>query len=185
MQEQTGRFALLVTGEVTHLAIDDLRPIGLSFFHAIIACKGKLSHREHGDRLELFVGLRPDLGFEEVVTGLLNDIGHRHIRVRVIEGLTQRGHFLLDQPIVFVSFAFALGRFDQLIGKQRQNGLKDLLARGLCPQNSARLFDLTALLAAAMPGSCDQILLHLLPGNAFSLSGKRIQLGPEVLDDLD
>src|SRR5215469_17210011 len=35
-----------------------------------------------------------------------------------------------------------------------------------------------------MSRSCEQMLLDLLPGYACSLSGKRIQLWPEILNDL-
>src|SRR5215469_16214028 len=182
-QEEAGGGALLVAGEVTHLAKVDLGPIGLALFHPIVTSKGELPNREHRNRLEILIGRRPALRFEEVVASLLDHIGHRHVGVSVFHRLTQRGHFLLDQPIVFLSFPASLGRLDQLIGEQRQNGLEHLLARGLRAQDAPSLLELTALLTAAVPRSGDQLLFHLLPSNARSLSCKLIQLGPKVLDD--
>lgn len=91
--------------QVTHLRIVDLGSIGLSFFQAIIAGKGELTNRQNRNWLEVFIGLRPSVVFEEVVTGLFKDIGHGHVGVRVIEGLTQSGHLFLDQPVIFVRFA--------------------------------------------------------------------------------
>ncbi|HEX4716633.1 MAG TPA: hypothetical protein VH164_17075, partial [Ktedonobacteraceae bacterium] len=43
---------------------------------------------------------------------------------------------------------------------------------------------LTALLTTAMPGAGERILLDLLPGDAGALTGKGIQPGPEILDEL-
>ena len=61
MQEEAGGGALLVRGEVTHLAKVDLGPIGLALFHPIVTGKGKYASRENRNRLKILVGRGPAL----------------------------------------------------------------------------------------------------------------------------
>jgi GNAT superfamily N-acetyltransferase len=49
---------------------------------------------------------------------------------------------------------------------------------------AARLLHLTAFLTTAMPGAGEHLLLDLLPGDASPITGKGIELGPEVRDEL-
>ena len=169
--------------QITHRPRVDLGSRGRSFFQAIIAGKGELTNRQNRNWLEVFIGLRPGFVFEEVVTGVFNDIGHGHGGVWVIEGRTQSGNLFLDQPVIFVRFSFSLSRLDQLSGEQREDGLKDLFARGLRSQNPPRLFHLTALLATPVARSCHQVSLYLFPGDAFPITSKLIEGHPELLDD--
>src|SRR5215470_14719711 len=183
MQEQAGSLVLLMGHQVTSVAKIELGSIGLTFVHAIIESLGELPNAEHRDRLEVFIALGPGFGFQIHIASLLNDIGHRHEGNWIVEGLTQSRTLFLEQLISFVCTASPLGGFDEVSGEQRQNRLKTLLARGLCTQNTPSLFHLAALLPTAVARSRDQVRLDLLPSDAFSLTCKRIQLGPEFLND--
>jgi hypothetical protein len=78
----------------------------------------------------------------------------------------------------------AFGRLDEGIGEQRENGEENLFAGGLGAQDTSRLLHLAALLTTAMPGARECILFDLLPGDAGPITGKGIQSGPEILDEL-
>jgi len=122
------------------------------------------------------------------VAGLLDHVGHGHKGVgffpRIVHLGAQGSDLFFDQSMIFLGWTIALGWSDQAFGKQRQNGVEDLLATRLRPQDSARLFHLAAFLPTAMPTAMRQVFFHLLPGRASSLCGKEIKMRPEVGDDL-
>lgn len=68
--------------------------VGLAFFHAIVAGKGELPHREDRRELKLLIGDREGLGLQIAIAGLPQDSGHRHeglpLLLRVLHLSTQR-----------------------------------------------------------------------------------------------
>src|SRR6516225_7010702 len=86
--------------------------------------------------------------------------------------------------MIFPRWAFPLGRFDKLLGEQGHNRAKHLLAVGLGAQDAAHLLHLAAFLSAAMTRSRDEMALHLLPGRPCSITGKEIELRPQLRDHL-
>src|SRR5215471_10804190 len=86
--------------------------------------------------------------------------------------------------MIFARGALSLGGFDQAEGEQGHNGFKDLLATGLSTQHSSSLFHLIALLSAAMPGSADEMALHVLPGWPGPRTGEEVEVRPQLRDHL-
>src|SRR5260370_185249 len=84
------------------------------------------------------------------------------------------GGLLVDLPVVFASRMFPSPRSDQSLRKQRQNALEDLLAAGLCPQDSARLLHFAAFLSIAVPRPTEQMCFYLLPGRTGAISHQEI-----------
>jgi hypothetical protein len=138
--------------------------------------------------LKLFIGRGERFGLQVPITRLLNHIGHCHEGVgifpRVLHLGAQGPNMVFDQPMIFPCFPFLLSGSDQSFGKQRQNGLEDLLAAGLRPQDSAGLFHLAALLPTPMLTPMQQMFFHLFPGWAASICSKHIELRPQIGDDL-
>src|SRR5262249_46250390 len=108
--------------------------------------------------------------------------GHKGVRLlpRLLLLCPQRSHPLADQPTVLFRRTLPLGGTDEAGREQGQDGLEDLLARGLGTQDSSRLLHLAALLPTAVAAAPGRILLHLLPGGTRALGSKAIQLRPEA-----
>ena len=187
--EREARPALFRSGgQVAALHHLDARPIGLPCVHPVVGGKGQLAHLLGRDGLHLLVGSRKGSCAQVVVAGLLDQIGHGYEGVRLLPHILllgpHRPHMLADQPVIFPGRTLPLRRADQFLREQGQDGLEDLLAAGLGPQDPPRLFHLTALLPTAVAAAPRHILLHLLPGWTRTLGGKAIQLWPQLQEQL-
>src|SRR5260370_3124202 len=102
-------------------------------------------------------------------------MGHRNEGVGIFPRLLQLGaqrpDLFFDLPMIFACFPLAFCWTDQPFREQRQNGVEDLLATGLRPQDSARLFHLAAFLSIAVSTALEQMCFNLLPGKPTAISG--------------
>src|SRR5262245_5064818 len=75
------------------------------------------------------------------IAGLLDQVGHRDVRVRFLPRLLLLGprgpRPLADQPLVLFGWTLPLGGTDQACREQGQDGVEDLLAAGLTPAGSS------------------------------------------------
>src|SRR5437016_2973285 len=101
---------------------------------------------------------------------MLNNISHRLPPYRGVVNFiwaqlyTVVNNLLVNLPMIFPRFSGSLGCMDQSLGKQRQNGLEDLLAAGLCPQNAPSLFHFAPFLSIAVSTALEEMAFHLFPG---------------------
>src|SRR5262249_39116216 len=136
----------------------------------------------------LLIGSGEGSRLQVIVAGLLEQIGHRDVRVRLLPRLLLRGpqrpYLFSDQPVVLVGRTLPLCRTEEACREQRQDGLEDLRAAPLGAQDPSRLLHLAALLPTAVPTAPGRVLLHLLPGRTRTLGGKAIQRWPQVEEQL-